>query len=178
MVSLAKEDARAAVDAAREQVQSGKHQAADRAEDLADAAADMAATLSERDLQGLASLAQSLSDNLAGLAHGLQNRSIDELLSDARDLARNNPSMFLFGSVAIGFGLSRFLKASNPGDDDESPSDETSDHDMRMSPGETSGFEDEGPGTPESNLRYSVQFDEREAPTSGDDSAMQRETKS
>jgi hypothetical protein len=30
----------------------------------------------------------------------------------ARDLARDNLSMFLFGSVAIGFGLSRFLKAA------------------------------------------------------------------
>jgi hypothetical protein len=33
------------------------------------------------------------------------------LLHDAADLARSNPGLFIAGSIAIGFGLSRFLKA-------------------------------------------------------------------
>jgi hypothetical protein len=182
MASLPKEEARAAVDAARGHVESGKRQAGERAEDLADAAADMAATLSERDLRGLASLAQSLSDNLAGLADGLQHRSLDELLGDARDLARNNPSMFLFGSVAIGFGLSRFLKASHPSDGEGSPSsDENSRGDAtarQETPRPTpSDFENEGSGALESNRRLDVQFDEVE-PTPADESAIQRERRS
>ncbi len=186
MASLPKEEARAAADAARGQVESGKRQAGEHAEDLADATADMAATLSERDLRGLASLAQSLSDNLAGLADGLQNRSIDELLGDARELARNNPSMFLFGSVAIGFGLSRFLKASNPNGGEASSSypdssNETSRGDEKArapaSRGTQPGFEDENSGTSESNYRLDVQFDAVESRTS-DESASQRERRS
>ena len=31
----------------------------------------------------------------------------------AADLARNNPALFIAGSIALGFGLSRFLKAGS-----------------------------------------------------------------
>jgi hypothetical protein len=117
------DDAHEAVDSAREQLESGKRHAAEQADHLADAASDMASTLTEQDLQGLASLAKSLSDSLSVLAERLQHRNLEELIGDARELARDNPALFLFGSVAIGFGLSRFLKASEPSDDRASTDD-------------------------------------------------------
>jgi hypothetical protein len=44
----------------------------------------------------------------------LRGKSADELLQQAGKLARDNPTLFLAGSVALGFGLSRFLRASSP----------------------------------------------------------------
>ena len=46
-------------------------------------------------------------------AEGLRGRSLDDLASDVRGIARNNPAVFVAGSIAIGFALSRFLRASS-----------------------------------------------------------------
>jgi hypothetical protein len=53
-----------------------------------------------------------MSTRLSEAAHHLEGRSIDELANDAKRLARENPALFMLGSVAVGFGLSRFFKAS------------------------------------------------------------------
>lgn len=46
-------------------------------------------------------------------AEGLRGRSLDDLASDLRGVARNNPAVFVAGSIAVGFALSRFLRASS-----------------------------------------------------------------
>lgn len=66
------------------------------------------------------SVAAQLSDYCVGaarkaseFAEGLRGRSLDDLASDLRGVARNNPAVFVAGSIAVGFALSRFLRASS-----------------------------------------------------------------
>lgn len=53
-----------------------------------------------------------LSDSLARLSRGLREKSTDEILADVTRIARDNPGLFLAGSVALGFGIARFARAS------------------------------------------------------------------
>lgn len=90
----------------------GKARAADEFDRLSQAA-DAAAEAWERDGgESLARYAHSLSDGMSDLAGRLRERSVEELAPDARRIARENPTAFLLGSVAVGVGLSRFFKAS------------------------------------------------------------------
>lgn len=111
-----KEDAREAkreVSAtAREKAEAGQHRLADEADSLSDAIDAAASNLDDHDREGLARYARELSDNLANAAGQLEDRSVDELANDAKRLARSNPALFMLGSLAVGFGLSRFFKAS------------------------------------------------------------------
>lgn len=111
-----KQDARDAKrevgDKAREQVGAGQHKLADGADALSDAIDAAASNLDDHDREGLARYARELSSNLANAAGQLEGRSVDELANDAKRLARDNPALFMLGSIAVGFGLSRFFKAS------------------------------------------------------------------
>lgn len=104
---------------AREQVESGQHRLADEADNLSDAIDAAASSLDDHDREGLARYARELSSNLAAAAGQLEDRSVDELANDAKHLARNNPALFMLGSIAVGFGLSRFFKATSERDHDE-----------------------------------------------------------
>lgn len=108
---------------AREQAKAGKHRLADEADTLSDAIDAAASNLDDQDREGLARYARELSSNLANAAGQLEGRTVDELANDAKRLARNNPALFMLGSVAVGFGLSRFFKASAEHDhhDDDHP---------------------------------------------------------
>ncbi|MEX0706874.1 MAG: hypothetical protein WD078_02845 [Woeseia sp.] len=97
---------------AREKAKVGKHRIADEADNLSDAIDAAASNLDDHDRDGLARYARELSSNLANAAGQLEGRSVDELASDAKRLARNNPALFMLGTIAVGFGLSRFFKAS------------------------------------------------------------------
>lgn len=96
----------------REKAEAGQHRLADGADALSDAIDAAASNLDEHDREGLARYARELSSNLANAAGQLEGRSVDELANDAKRLARNNPALFMLGSIAVGFGLSRFFKAS------------------------------------------------------------------
>lgn len=104
---------------AREQVEAGQHRIADEADTLSDAIDAAASNLDDHDREGLAHYARELSSNLARAAGQLEGRSVDELANDAKSLARNNPALFMLGSIAVGFGLSRFFKASPDRDHEE-----------------------------------------------------------
>ncbi len=97
---------------ARKKAEAGQHRLAEEADALSDAIDAAAANLDDHDRQGLARYARELSGNLAAAAGQLEGRSVDELASDAKRLARDNPALFMLGSIAVGFGLSRFFKAS------------------------------------------------------------------
>lgn len=97
---------------AREKVEAGQHRVADEADALSDAIDAAASNLDDHDREGLARYARELSSNLTDAAGQLEGRSVDELANDAKRLARKNPAMFMLGSIAVGFGLSRFFAAS------------------------------------------------------------------
>lgn len=112
---------------ARDTVQDAKQEGAAHYEHYRDSAADQlgaiaqsaqaaADELEDKDTLGLAHYVSDMAQSLTGLAEDLRGKSAEQLLHQAGTLARDNPALFLTSSIAIGFGLSRFLKASSQPD--------------------------------------------------------------
>lgn len=110
-----KDDVSEALGGAREQAdaQFGQYRdtAAEQIEALAQGAKSFVNELEDKDAFGMSDYLTDMAESMTGLAGSLRGKSAEQLLHDAADLARNNPALFIAGSVAIGFGLSRFLKA-------------------------------------------------------------------
>lgn len=111
----------------REQVQAGAQQAAamgkaqldqhrqtaaDQLDQLAQGARTAATELDQQDHTQMSHYLQELAGGMAQFASSLRDRNADELIREASNLARRNPGLFIAGSIAIGFGLARFLRAS------------------------------------------------------------------
>ena len=111
------DDAQAAIASAKEQGSAQFEQyrdtAAQQIETLAQSAQSAAEHLQEDDTFGISHYVTDIAENMTTLADNLRGKSVDELLQQAGKLARDNPALFITGSVALGFGLSRFLRASS-----------------------------------------------------------------
>jgi hypothetical protein len=112
-----KEDVNEAIGGAREKAdaQFGQYRdtAADQIDALARGAKSAMSELEDNDTLGLSHYLADMADRMTGLASTLRNKSAEQLLHEGSRLARDNPTLFLAGSVAVGFGLSRFLKAGS-----------------------------------------------------------------
>jgi len=110
-----KENVTEALGGAREQAdaQFGQYRdtAADQMEALAQGAKSFVAELQDKDTLGMSDYLADMAESMSGLAGNLRGKSAEQLLHDGADLARSNPALFIAGSIALGFGLSRFLKA-------------------------------------------------------------------
>ena len=110
-----KEDMTEALGGARQQAdaQFGQYRdtAADQIEALAKGAKSVVSEMEDKDTLGMSDYLSDIADSMSGLAGNLRGKSAEELLHDGADLARKNPALFIAGSIALGFGLSRFLKA-------------------------------------------------------------------
>lgn len=106
------EGAEAAKDKARSEFEEHKGAAAEAVGSTSEALDDAAANLSAQGQESLAEGARAMSAQLSKLAGAIEGRSLDEMLSDARRLAREHPASFAAGGVALGLLLSRFIKAS------------------------------------------------------------------
>jgi hypothetical protein len=96
----------------KDQLESGKKTAAQGIERLAGALDQATESLERSEQQSLAGYAQELAGSVRSFANNLRDRSVDDLIGETQTLARRNPTLFFFGSVAVGIALSRFLKAS------------------------------------------------------------------
>jgi|GEM_PF-2365065 len=61
----------------------------------------------------LASYADELAGQIANFSTTLENTSIEDIAGKTRRLARENPALFVMGSVVAGIAASRFFKASD-----------------------------------------------------------------
>lgn len=115
--------ARAAMQGAREQgnarFEEYRDTAADQLEALADSARAAGDELSDKDTLGVSHYISDMAQSMGSLADGLRGKSADQLLQQAGRLARDNPALFLAGSIAVGFGLSRLLRASSAPETEE-----------------------------------------------------------
>lgn len=103
----------------REEVEKRESQAADTMDQLAEATQAAAHELEQRsETAALSHYVTELAEGISNLSTSLRGKNADELISDASRLARNNPGLFLLGSVAVGFGLSRIAKANRPPQED------------------------------------------------------------
>ncbi|WP_426141859.1 hypothetical protein [Pseudomonas sp. DWP3-1-2] len=111
------EDAKAALESAKEhgtaQFEQYRDTAAEQIKTLAQGAESAAQQMQGSDTLGLSHYVTDIAQNMTALADNLRGKSVDELLQQAGKLARDNPVLFLTGSVAVGFGISRFLRASS-----------------------------------------------------------------
>ncbi|MCU1758536.1 hypothetical protein NTD84_02220 [Pseudomonas sp. 14P_8.1_Bac3] len=135
-----KEDVTEALSGARQQAdaQFGQYRdtAADQIEALAKGAKSVVSELESKDTLGMSDYLADMADSMSGLAGNLRGKSAEQLLHDGADLARNNPALFIAGSIALGFGLSRFLKAgSAPASTVSRSSDPAEGHSMPPSGG-------------------------------------------
>lgn len=111
-----KENARHLADEAREEGKARANQARDAAADnidkLAEGARAAASELEDDDAGQLSEYVSEAAERMSELSGSLREKSVDELMGDLTRFARDQPAMFLSGSVAIGFGLARFARAS------------------------------------------------------------------
>jgi hypothetical protein len=107
------EQAREVAQQARERAEGGRDAAAGQVKDTADALHSAADSLHEAEHDSLASYVDQLAHDLGGLSESLRQKSLDELMTDARHLARSNPTLFLSGAFASGLFLGRFARSSD-----------------------------------------------------------------
>ncbi len=89
-----------------------RERATEQIDSLAEGAHSAASALEGKDALGISSYLGQLADGLGAFADRVRDKSAEDLLHEGARLARDNPALFVAGSVAIGFGLSRFLRAS------------------------------------------------------------------
>lgn len=114
------DDAKSAADKAAEEarkysskkMEEGRDRAASELGKVAHAAATAASDLEGQQQETISRYVNEMADRVNMLAEGLRGKSVDQLVDDAKAIARKNPALFVAGSVAIGIGLSRFVKAS------------------------------------------------------------------
>jgi hypothetical protein len=97
---------------ASRQFERGTDKAADQMQDVAERIRSAADELDDGEGGEMSHYVERMADGIAQVADTLRNKSADELMRDLRRLAQRNPSLFIAGSIAVGFGLSRFAKAS------------------------------------------------------------------
>jgi ElaB/YqjD/DUF883 family membrane-anchored ribosome-binding protein len=101
-----------ATDRARSAAEDGKLKATETLDGFARSIHDVAGNLEEQVGPQLAQYAHRAADTLDELSANLRSKSVDELVDDARGFVRRSPAIAIGAAVAVGFALSRFLKAT------------------------------------------------------------------
>lgn len=96
----------------KEQLEQLRGTAAENLDRLAESAHAAASSLEHDDVGHLSEYVSDMASRMGQLSNALRTRSIDEVFNDLGRIARENPALFVTGSLAIGFGISRFARAS------------------------------------------------------------------
>ncbi|MFK0310095.1 hypothetical protein ACIQUF_02530 [Pseudomonas sp. NPDC090233] len=110
------DEAGALLDEARhmgsEQFEHYRDSAADQLDSLKESARSAASALEDNDSLGLSHYLTQAASCIGEFAEQVRHESAESLLQRGAQLARDNPALFLAGSVAVGFAVSRFMRAS------------------------------------------------------------------
>jgi phage I-like protein len=98
------------------QAERQKAQASDQLDDIGEALRKTSDTLHEEDKDSVANLTEGAAQQIERLSGYLRDRSVNEMLSEAKRFARRKPGMFLGGAAVLGFFGSRFFRSSDPDD--------------------------------------------------------------
>ncbi|MDX1663038.1 MAG: hypothetical protein R3272_04540 [Candidatus Promineifilaceae bacterium] len=90
-----------------------KSMAAGELDSIAAAFRQTSQELRAQDQGALAQYSRSAADQVDQLATYMQSRTIDDMLVDAEDFARQQPELFLGGAFALGLLVARFFKSSS-----------------------------------------------------------------
>lgn len=110
----------------RETLEGVRGTAAENLDKLAEGARAAASALHDDDVGHLSEYVSDMAIRMDRLSTSLRTRSGDEILHDVGRMARENPALFVTGSVALGFGLARFARSSQAKASPESPLPTTS----------------------------------------------------
>ena len=112
-------EAGAALDEAKaqgnEQYEHLRDAATEQIDSLAQSAHSAAEALEGNDSLGLSRYLTQMADWMGTFANEVRDQSAEQIMHRGARLARDNPTMFFAASVAVGFGVSRFLRASQDG---------------------------------------------------------------
>lgn len=103
------------------QVDEYRDVAANKVDTIAESVKAAAVKLDEGDAGNWSKQIAGMADIMTSFSQGLREKSADEVLHDVNRLARENPAIFIGSAVAIGFGLTRLMRASEPSRSAETP---------------------------------------------------------
>jgi len=99
---------------ATSQINEQKNRATEGLGGVAQAVRDSTQQLRAQHYDTVADMVERAADQIERFSQNLRDRDLDQIVSDAQDLARKNPSVFIGASFAAGLLAARFMKASRP----------------------------------------------------------------
>jgi hypothetical protein len=97
----------------KSQLETQKHQAAQRMTPVQMALRETAQQLRKQGQEPISQYADKASDQVERFSGYLRETSVDEITDEVRGFARSRPALFLGSAVALGFLGTRFLKSSS-----------------------------------------------------------------
>lgn len=101
---------------AKDAAHSGKEKTADTLDGVTAMVEDVARTIDERVGPQYGAYARRAADALSGMSETLKSKDVDALLEDVRDFVRRRPAVAIGAAAALGFVLTRLLKADQDAD--------------------------------------------------------------
>ena len=99
----------------KSQLETQKHQAAQRMTPMQMALRETAQQLRKQGQEPIAQYADKASDQVERFSGYLRETEVDEITDEVRGFARSRPALFLGGAALVGFLGTRFLKSSSQG---------------------------------------------------------------
>ena len=96
------------------QLTTQKDRALDGLGGVADAVRKTTQSLRDQQHDTIAGYVEQAADQIERMSRNLKNKDIGELVSDAQQLARRQPALFVGSAFAIGLLGARFFKSSSP----------------------------------------------------------------
>ena len=106
-----------ATDKAREYADQGKERATTALDNFSEVVQDAARSVDERLGSEYGQYAHRAADAVTQLAEGLRGKSVDDLLEDSRSLIRKSPGVAIGAAALVGYALARVVKAGMPSDE-------------------------------------------------------------
>ncbi len=98
---------------ARKAADTGKTKTAGAMNDMAAMVEDVAKTIDDRIGVQYGDYARKAASAVSGVAEGLQSKEVEQLMDDARDFVRKRPAVAIGAAAAVGFLLTRLIKADD-----------------------------------------------------------------
>lgn len=105
-------------DKAREYATTGKDKTADLLENLSHTVDDLARSVDERLGATYGDYARRAASAVSSVAETLKGKDVDDLVANTRDFVRKQPAVAIGAAAAVGFLLTRLLRAGSNDRDD------------------------------------------------------------
>ncbi|MBV7256562.1 hypothetical protein KCG44_07160 [Pacificimonas sp. WHA3] len=102
---------------ARGAAEEGKAKAAETIGSLAKSTRDAAKQFEGTQAAALTGYVETAADSIEKFGRTLDEKSVDELVDDVREMVRRSPAIAIGAAAAVGFMISRFMKATDRADD-------------------------------------------------------------